>query len=205
MKQKQKTRTKLNALILVGGKSTRMGYDKSALNYHGKAQWKHLVDILEDLVAKVYVSIRPKQKIEYPFVIEDKEENLGPFGAILTALETKPDEAFLVIASDLPFLNQKMIELLIENRDMTKWATALKSKNKDYAEPLACIWEPEVLSSLQTLYHKKIYKPIQVLKQIPIKTLLVEDRIVQNINTAMEYEQLKRNKKHLPDDLLSDI
>jgi len=205
MKQKQNTHTKLNALILIGGKSTRMGYDKSAIKYHGKAQWKHLVDILENQVDKVYVSVRKKQKIEYPFIIEDKEENLGPFGAILTALEAKPEEAFLVIASDLPFLDKKMIELLIESRDTTKWATALKSINKDYAEPLACIWEPEVLSRLQTFYNKKIYKPIQVLKQIPIKTLSVEDRNVQNINTAMEYEQFKRNKKHLPDDLLSDI
>ncbi len=199
-----KNKPKLNALILVGGKSTRMGFDKTRINYHGKPQWQHLVKLLENHVAKVYISTRPKQDIDFPLTIEDKEKGLGPFGAIMTALEKIPDEAFLVLAADIPFVDSKTISLLIKNRDTTKMATALKSKLKDYPEPLACIWEPTILPSLLEAYQNQIYKPIQILKQSPIKTVLVSNKLVQNINTAIEYEQLKRNKKHLPDDLLSD-
>jgi len=205
MTEKSVKHTKLNALILVGGKSKRMGYDKSSINYHGKAQWEHLVALLENQVEKVYISVRANQEFEYPHLITDKEKNLGPFGAILTALDAYQKEAFLVIATDLPFIDRKTIELLIKNRDTEKFATALKTTNKDYPEPLACIWEPKALPILEQFYQNNIYKPIQVLKEVPIQTVIVADKIVQNINTQVEFRDLKRNKKHLGDDLLSDI
>ncbi len=181
---------KLNALILIGGKSKRMGSDKSVLEYYGKPQWEYLVEILQKYVDQVYISVRPNQIIDYPNLIIDKETGLGPFGAILTALETKPDEAFLVIATDLPFIDKNIIELLISSRDKDKYATTLQAKNKDYPEPLATIWEPKALTPLQKSYQKKIYKPIQVLKVIEIKTVIVDDYIVKNINTNSEYQKV---------------
>ncbi len=205
MTEKSIKHTKLNALILIGGKSTRMGYDKSRISYHGKPQWEYLIQLLKHEVDKVYVSVRKNQKIAYSNIIIDKEKNLGPFGALLSALEEYPNEAFLVIATDLPFIDQKTIQLIIEHRDKSKFATALKTKNKDYPEPLACIWEPEALPTLKEFYKDKIYKPIQVLKNMPIRTILVNDKIVQNINTKSEYETLKKSKKHLPNDPPSDI
>jgi len=191
MQQTSNKHTKLNALILIGGKSLRMGSDKSVLNYHGKPQWEYLVDLLQHQVEKVYISVRPNQEITYPYLISDKVSGLGPFGAILTALETKTNEAFLVIATDLPYIDKTTIELLIKNRDISKNATALKAKNKNYPEPLATIWEPKSLPVLQRFYEKKIYKPIQVLKDMPIKTISVAEVIVQNINTNSEYLQAK--------------
>lgn len=205
MQQTSNKSPKLNALILIGGKSQRMGSDKSVLHYHGKPQWEYLVGLLQNYVETVYISVRPKQKIAYPHIITDKEVGLGPFGAILSALETKPKEAFLVIATDLPFLDKKTIELLVKNRDVSTGATALKSKDKDYPEPLATIWEPNALPILQEFYQNKIYKPIQALKVSPIKTVLVADKIVRNINTTLDFQEFKKSKKHLPDVPLSDI
>ena len=204
MTEKPIKHTKLNALILIGGKSMRMGHDKSTISYHGKPQWEYLIQLLEPEVDKVYVSVRENQKVAYTNVIADKEENLGPFGALLSAFEEYPNEAFLVIATDLPFIDQKTIQLIIEHRDKSKFATALKTESKDYPEPLACIWEPEALPTLKEFYKNKIYKPIQVLKNMPIKTIPINDRIVQNINTISEYEALKKSKKHLSNDLPSD-
>lgn len=197
MQQASKSYAKLNALILIGGTSKRMGSDKSVIDYHGKPQWEHLVDLLQNQVDKIYISARPNQQITYPNIITDKEAGLGPFGAILSALDSKPGEAFLVIATDLPYIDKTTIKLLIRNRDLTKSATALKAKNKDYPEPLATIWEPKSLAVLKNFYENKIYKPIQILKEIPLKTITVNDAILENINTESEYLQVKDklNKK----------
>ena len=181
--------SKLNALILIGGKSKRMNTDKSKLEYHGIPQWEYLVNLLHDFVDTVYISIRANQKLNYPNLITDKVAGLGPFGAIQTALETKPNEAFLVLATDLPFINKKSIELLVKNRDINKAVTALQAKNKEDPEPLASIWEAKSLSTIQNFYKNGIYNPIQVLKNIPVKKIIVADQIVQNINTDMEYQK----------------
>lgn len=185
--------SKLNAVVLVGGKSLRMGKDKSLLKYHdNKSQWQHTVSMLEKLVDTVYISVRKGQKLDYPNLLEDKVAGLGPFGAILTALETYPEEAFLVLATDLPFMDTKTLEFLIKNRNPQKNATALQAENKDYPEPLAAIWEPKSVPILQEFYKTEIYKPIQVLKSIPIHKLPVSARIVQNINTLEEYKDARR-------------
>jgi len=184
---------KLNALILIGGQSKRMGSDKSMLAYHGKPQWQHTVSLVEDVVNKVFVSVRAEQEVTYLNLLVDKVSGIGPFGAILTALETYPNEAFLVLATDLPFIDKKTIELLISKRDSTKFATALQGENKDYPEPLICIWEPKALPKIQEYFQKEIYKPIQVLKNIPTRIVQVSDQLVQNINTLEGFDKAKKD------------
>lgn len=183
--------TKLNALILIGGKSKRMGADKSLLDYHGKPQWQHTVSLVKNLVDTVYISVRENQEVNYPNLLIDKVAGIGPFGAILTALETYPNQAFLVVATDLPFMDKKTIELLVSNRDTTQFATALQGESKDYPEPLVCIWEPKALPILQDYFQKKIYKPIQVLKNMDTKLIKVSDKIIQNINTLEGFRKVR--------------
>ena len=186
---------KLNALILIGGQSKRMGKDKSLLDYHGKPQWQHSVSLVEDLVDKTFISVRANQQVDYPSLLVDKIAGIGPFGAILTALESYPNRAFLVLATDLPYIDQKALKKLISKRDATKYATALQGNNKDYPEPLACIWEPKALPILQEYLQKKIYKPIHVLKNIPTQIIEVSDKFVQNINTLEGFKRVRNDLK----------
>lgn len=186
---------KLYALLLIGGQSRRMGTDKSLLDYHGLPQWQYNVKLFEDLVDKVFISLRKGQKIDFQNIIEDKYDGIGPFGAILTALETHPDTAFLVFATDIPFLTKENIKKLIEERNIEKKATAIQGISKDYPEPLACIWEPTILPEMQKSFLQNIYRTIFVLKNSDIKTLAINDDEIQNINTFEEYLNCKTDKR----------
>ena len=48
-------------LVLAGGKSMRMGTDKGAIAYHGKAQREYAADLLKDLGIETYLSVRSEQ------------------------------------------------------------------------------------------------------------------------------------------------
>ncbi len=187
-------KSKLFALLLIGGQSRRMGFDKSLLDYHGKPQWNYNVELFEGLVEKVFVSVRKGQTLDYPYKIEDKYDDLGPFGAILTAMETYPDVAFIVFATDIPFLNRKNLEFLINNRNPDVFATAFQGKNKDYPEPLACIWEPKMLFKLQQQFENKQYKLLFSLKNSDILIHFIPDELIQNINTYEEYLNCKKSR-----------
>lgn len=52
----------LQALVLVGGKSERMGLPKMDLNYHGKPQWKYLESVCQELNIAVVFSCREEQQ-----------------------------------------------------------------------------------------------------------------------------------------------
>lgn len=179
----------LHGLILTGGKSKRMGRDKNLLDYHGLPQWKFALRLLEEFLPKVHLSSREGQDYEHPHIIYDIEEGLGPFGAILSAFNSYPNTAFLVIANDLPFIDEKKFAKLIQERDPSKAATAFKVKEKDYPEPLAAIWEPQAYTFIQDFYQKKCFKPIDVLREMEIKEIQISAKHIENINTKEAYKK----------------
>ena len=136
---------KLNGFVLAGGKSVRMGYDKSTIQWHGKEQRYYMADLLQSVCADVYISCRNEQQDEIDpayKTLADTYTGLGPYGAILSALKAQPDKAWLVIACDLPLLDLATLKYLIQNRDVGMLATTFESPFDGLPEPLITIWEP---------------------------------------------------------------
>ena len=139
----------LCGLVLAGGRSQRMGRDKTVFNWHGKPQREHLADVLESIGIPAHFSCRAEQATEFAEnqrVVADTFLELGPFGAILSAFRARPDAAWLVVASDLPLLDAATLRFLLANRRPTALATAFKSANENQPpmpEPLITIWEPK--------------------------------------------------------------
>ena len=133
----------LNGLVLVGGESSRMGKDKSSIEYHGIPQSDFLVNLLGNYVSKVYLSCHPDRVplTNHPVII-DTFLNLGPFGGVLSAFHYEPKVAWLVVACDLPLINDSIISQLISERDTSRVATCFLDPVTGLPEPLITIWEP---------------------------------------------------------------
>ena len=155
----------LNALILCGGKSSRMREDKSLINYHGIAQKDYLKDLLMPFCQNVYFSYKEQQTGED--IINDAFDINGPTSGIMSAFNKNSNSAWLVVACDLPFVDQKTIEKIVKNRNRHKDATAFKSENNKVVEPLCTIYEPRVI--------EKFKKYIALNKTCPRKVLLNSD------------------------------
>jgi molybdopterin-guanine dinucleotide biosynthesis protein A len=171
--------TKLFGLVLAGGKSIRMGHDKSLIQWHGKEQKYYVADMLQAFCDEVYISCRAEQASEIDSnynALPDMVDAKGPSAGILTALNTKPDAAWLVVACDLPLLDKATLQYLIDNRDTGKVATTYKSPHDGLPEPLITIWEPkskEVLLSFKDAGHS-----------CPRKALINSDtHIIEPLNT----------------------
>ena len=136
----------VKGLVLVGGKSTRMGTDKSQLDYHGKPQKQHVKELLEKNSLETFYSVQSNsERIDE---IHDTFLNLGPFGGICSAFQKDPNSAWLVLATDVPFVNSELIQLLLQKRDPSKLATAIKGIGKEFPEPLITIYEPKAYTKL---------------------------------------------------------
>jgi len=186
----------LNALILAGGRSTRMGADKSLLNYHGSEQIHHLKNITVSLGIKTFFSCRAEQAdaidASGEMIIEDRLINMGPLGGIISAFMFAPDSAWLVLACDLPLLDKNGIEYLISNRNSGAQATAFLSANDNFPEPLAAIWEPSSYSAMLNFLAIGYSCPRKVL--INSRTQLLElpnNDLLNNVNTPEELESTK--------------
>ena len=140
----EQRKPKLKALVLAGGKSTRMGTDKAQLKYDNQRQVDRVIDLLKNHSDEVYVSCRLDQDLEVSVpVILDRVEDMGPLGAITTAFRNDPNAAWLVVACDLPLLDNSVIKELINQRSIKHYATAFLNHSTGFAEPLITIWEPK--------------------------------------------------------------
>ena len=180
----------IKGLVLVGGKSTRMGKDKSELNYFGKPQKEAVKELLENNNLETFYSVQ--NSLENENEISDKFINLGPFGGICSAFQKDPNAAWFVLATDVPFVGEEIIQLLLKQRNPSKAATAIKGKNKDFPEPLITIYEPKAYSILLQYLAQGYSCPRKMLINSDVEIVEIDDSFIRNINTPEEFEVAKK-------------
>ncbi len=180
----------IKGLVLVGGKSTRMGTDKSELNYHGKSQKESAKELLENNNLQTFYSVQNASKNEDE--IHDKFLNLGPFGGICSAFQKDPNAAWLVLATDVPFINEEAIQQLLKYRNPSKIATAIKGKGKEFVEPLITIYEPKSYPILLQYLAQGYSCPRKVLINSDVEIVEIDDSFIRNINTPEEFDAAKK-------------
>ncbi|MCU0392459.1 MAG: NTP transferase domain-containing protein [Thermoflexibacter sp.] len=185
---------KLNGLVLVGGKSMRMGRDKGLIDYHGKPQREYVHDLLLPYCEEVYFSCRESQDFAEGYKrIEDRLVGLGPVGGILSAMMSNPEKAWLVVACDLPFIDKKTLDFLVQNRNFSKVATAFIDPEGKFPEPLIAIWEPKSYAILYQFLSQGYSCPRKVLINSDTHILKApNNKALTNANEPNDYEQAKK-------------
>jgi molybdopterin-guanine dinucleotide biosynthesis protein A len=193
-------RPRLNGLVLAGGKSERMGLDKGAINWHGKEQRYRMADLLKPYCNEVFISGRPDQSAELEpeyLPLPDTFTGLGPYGGILSAFRERPENAWLVVACDLPLLSERTLQHLFQNRNTATIATAYKSSSNEFPEPLITIWEPKSYPVLLSFLAQGYSCPRKVLINSDIELLTApHPEELTNVNTPQELEEIKRRLEH---------
>jgi len=190
----QEKKALVKGLVLIGGKSTRMGTDKSDLVYFGKSQKEHLKELLQSNQLTTFFSVQAAS--ENPTEIHDTFLNLGPFGGICSAFQKDPNAAWFVLATDLPFVNNELIQLLLSKRNPSKIATAIKGRGKEFVEPLITIYEPKSYPILLQYLAQGYSCPRKMLINSDVEIVEVDDDLIRNINTPEEFEVAKKQLKN---------
>jgi molybdopterin-guanine dinucleotide biosynthesis protein A len=189
----------LKALVLLGGKSSRMGEEKGLIQYHEKTQAEHLVSLLEEIGLEVFLSVREEQKENYAFLnrpfIADQIQGAGPLGGIASAMRSFPHTAFLVVACDLPNLQKEQLEFLLKNRNAKAFATCYESPLDGGPEPLCSIYEPKSFSALMKVWVSGKSCPRKMLFNRTVEILpIIDSAFLVNANTPEERIQLQEKK-----------
>jgi len=185
---------KIYGLVLSGGKSTRMGTDKSLIEYHGIPQREHLYHLLSKVCERTFISLRAEQEATTPFgfvTIADEDKFRGPFNGILSAHSRHEEVAWLVLACDLPLMDLPALEQLIEERAPEKLATAFANEEDPLPEPLCAIWEPHALQkAIEYLEAGNGTCPRKFLINNDTKLVFPKNKnVILNANSEGEYKE----------------
>jgi molybdenum cofactor guanylyltransferase len=162
----------INGLILCGGRSSRMGFDKSTVDFHGKPQHLYLSELLEKFCTNVYISVRniSSEISGIPF-LNDKFELDSPLNGILTAMEHDPAIAWLTVPVDMPAIDDAVIQYLVDHRDPFSHATCFLDQEGKLPEPLVTIWEPVSHPLLMDFFNSGGKSPRAFLMQSKVNLL----------------------------------
>jgi molybdopterin-guanine dinucleotide biosynthesis protein A len=168
---------KISAVLLAGGKSRRMGEDKSTILFRNAPLWQIQVDLLRKLqLQELFISAQtdPSWRPADLEFVPDDEPSRGPLSGIAAALSRISGGHLLALAIDMPFMPESYLRRLCEKVECGRGVVPLI---ENQAEPLAAIYPREgyddavgALSggdfSLQSLVGKLVaagkLQPIQV-------------------------------------------
>ena len=140
----------MTGIILSGGKSTRMGENKSLMKIGDKTVIERTLTLMHSLFQEVILITNTPE--EYKFLniplFEDIYKYMGPLAGIHSGLLNSRTESNFIISCDIPLITKEIIEYIIEY-DTTHPITVCKADG--YIQQLAGKYSKSLLPKIETL------------------------------------------------------
>lgn len=157
--------SEVKGLVLMGGKSSRMGTDKAFVEWEGKTLLQQAIDRLHEVTPDIYLSVNQRQYDlfnEEHQCISDKYIDKGPLGGILSALEHLQTD-IIVLAVDMPALSVEPLQNLL-NRGSATGSLIAHRDNSGFWQPLPSYWPQKSIIILKQAISENDYSLNQLLQ-----------------------------------------
>ena len=144
------------AVLLAGGKSSRMGSDKGLVEFRKKPMASHILEVVATLFSDVFlISNNDSYKDSGYQVFPDSITDKGPAGGIVSAIEHANSEWIFVVACDMPFITMEAILKLYDAKNDSEICLPL---TKDGIEPLCGFYHSSIHKKLVEFdYAEKLF------------------------------------------------
>jgi molybdopterin-guanine dinucleotide biosynthesis protein A len=185
------TQIKRTAIILAGGRSSRLGQDKAMMTIDGKPIIQNIRDTLTPHFSEILVSSDNTEG--YAFlnlkVVPDREKERGPLMGIYSGLLASSNEINFVIACDIPAIDIAFMDELLGASDSADIVVPCTGPEK--FEPLFGIYRKSIIPVIAKVLaegHNKISRIFSRCRTsyIPFK----DSHWYKNINTHKDFQAL---------------
>lgn len=128
-------REQVAGLVLIGGKSERMGRPKALAELAGEPLWRHVARALQPLVREIFFLGHVSgfvPPVEMPQLADDPA-GIGPLGGLVAGLEQSEYNHHLLVAVDYPLVRPALLSAMLAKADLAK---AVCGQPGDVVDPL---------------------------------------------------------------------
>lgn len=189
---------KVCGVILSGGKSSRMGTNKSLLPIGEKRSVEHVADTLREVTDDMIIIANEENTYDFLGIeqYKDRYTDKGPLGGLEAALYYKEADAFIVSACDMPFVHPDIYRYLYSQ---LKDHEAVVPIFQGQMHPLSSVYRKSVHQKVETqikqdnLRVRSFFDQIDVhyIEAFPSISASVLHKHFFNMNHPNEYEQAK--------------
>ena len=193
----------ISSIILAGGKSVRFGHDKVLERFGNISLLEKVISHIEPISREIIIvtakernfaqlANRPKIRL-----INDIFPGQGSLGGIYTGLVKSESFYNLVVAADMPFLNESLLRYMIKVAN--GYDFVLPRVNKWY-EPLHAIYSRNCIDPINTILEQNKKVIVELFNYVKVRFIEAEeiDRFDPkhlsffNINTREDLERAKK-------------
>jgi molybdopterin-guanine dinucleotide biosynthesis protein A len=192
----------VSAIILAGGKSSRMGRDKALLQFGDETLLERLVRVVDPLVARLVIVLSQTLNLPHGLKFNSQKTSIGrdtlkeqgPLQGIADAYALLPAAAqfIFVVSCDLPFISRRWLHKLLKEIRQNDELDAVCSQQDGIINPLVSIYRKRTLGKAQTLLNQGKRSCQALLDDnniLPIEPSADEKILISNINTPEDYYQ----------------
>lgn len=172
-------------VILAGGKSSRLGQDKTQIYFGGYPLSQWLLRRFESMCENLYVSAKERDKFSFEaqFLIESSPI-YAPLVGMINAFKHLDSKEIIFISVDTPFVSQDTL-LALDSRT----CPIVYAQSELKAHYLISKWQDSTLDSLLRAYKSKDYALHRIVKSHLHEIVPISEEEGLNINTMQEYEK----------------
>jgi len=166
----------LTALILAGGKSSRVGanQNKAHLRLNGRPLIDIVIEKVNQVVDNQIIIVGPPE--EYPSyrqVVSDLFSQRGPLGGIFSGLKASPSFYNLVVGCDMPFLKVDLLRYMVQNID--KYDVIIPYYGEGLIEPLCAIYSKRCLKVMEKNLDHKLFSIRRIFPFLKVRYMVEKE------------------------------
>lgn len=189
----------MDALVLAGGESRRMGASKAALPFGDGTLAGTVVSVLRPLFRRVLVVARDNQGWlgEGVELLTDDRPERGPLVGLARGLDASGAGWCFVVGCDMPFLRPEVISRMAERLD---GCDVLAPSVGARVQPLHAFYSQECLAPARSLLESGVTSLGALLRLCRVRTVSASDLLdldpylmsFRDVDTGEEYEEARR-------------
>jgi molybdopterin-guanine dinucleotide biosynthesis protein A len=192
---------KKGAIILCGGKSSRMGRDKATLPFGPELMLQRIIRLLSEVVNPSGIVVVAAQEQRLPklpdgmIITRDERPDRGPLEGLAAGLRAIPESIDAVYATscDVPLLIPAFVEKMF---DLLGEVDIAVPRDGQFHHPLAAVYRPRVLTVIQRLLDEDRLRPRFLFEKVMTVEVGVENlrdvdpglSTLMNLNHPEDYQ-----------------
>ena len=202
----------MTALILAGGKSSRMGCDKALLKFGEETLLEDLVQLTTSIFSETFIISSQSKNYQQlnlrgAVVLNDFWENKGPLVGLYTGLSYSTHQVNCVLTCDMPLVD---VSLLRELAALWQegYDAVCPEDSEGRLQPFPGIYGRSSRHFIRLLLDRGETAMRRLFDILVIRSLALgkkESELLANMNTIKDYEQISEKKRELSGEITSPV
>lgn len=178
-------RDRVSALILAGGKATRLGgAAKHELVVDGRTIFERQTALLGPRVQEILVATAAHEDIAGYRCVPDVLPDVGPLAGIAAGLRAMTTPWLLVVAGDMPYLSAGVVDLMLEAAGELDDAVAFRLHG--LPEPLVCMLSARAAPAVERRLQTRRYKVAGLFTEERLHVTWIDEPAVRAVDPTLQ-------------------